>query len=92
MKLSVFTVEHRTGKKIPHVDALSRHVDAVLYDKNLRREVVHEEQTKDKFCQSLNPGTYQSKRKFFVENEGLIYQHRSQDRHQLMVPKTLIQD
>jgi len=25
-----FTVEHRTGNKIPHVDALSRHVGAVL--------------------------------------------------------------
>jgi len=59
MKLSElnFTVEHRAGKKLPHVDALSRHVGAVLHDKNLRREVVHDEQTKDKFCQSLNPGT-----------------------------------
>jgi len=94
MKLSEldFTVQHRAGKKIPHVDALSHHVGAILHDKNLRREVVHDEQAKDKFCQSLNPGTYQSKQEFFVDQEGLIYQRRSQDQHQLVVPKSLIQD
>ena len=67
MKLSEldFTVEHRAGKKFPHVDALSRHVGTVLNDKNLRREVVRDEQAKDKFCQNLNTGSYQSKREFF---------------------------
>ena len=86
MKLSEldFTVEHRAGKKIPHVDALSRHV---LNGKNLRKMVAHDEQAKYKFCQSLNPGTYQSKREFFVDQEGLIYRHRSQARHQLVVTK-----
>ena len=59
-----FTFEYRAGKKIPHVDALSRHVGAVLNDKKERRVVVHDEQAKDKFCQSLNPGTYQSRREF----------------------------
>ena len=49
MKLSDFTVEHRTGKKIPHVDALSRHVCAILHDKNLRRG---RPRRADKFCQS----------------------------------------
>jgi len=59
MKLSEldFTVEHRAGKKFPHVDALSRHVGTVLNDKNLRREVVRDEQAKDKFCQNLNTGS-----------------------------------
>jgi hypothetical protein len=73
MKLSEldFTVEHRAGKKNPHVDALSRHVGAVLDDRNLRREVVRDEQAKDKFCQSLKPGAYQSKREFFID-KGLI--------------------
>jgi len=59
MKLSEldFIVEHRAGKKIPHLDALSRHVGSVLNDKNLSREVVRDEQAKDKFCQSLNTGS-----------------------------------
>jgi hypothetical protein len=85
-----FTVEHRVVNNIPHVDELSRHVGAVLSDKNLRREVVHDEQAKDKFYQSLNPGTYQSRREFFVDQEGLNYRRRSQNR-QLVVPKTIIQ-
>jgi len=85
-------VELRAGKKIPHVDALRRHVGAVLHDKNLRRQVVHDEQTRDMFCQSLNPGTYQSRQEFVVDQEGLIYRRISQDRHQLVVPKSLIQD
>jgi len=74
MKLSEldFTVEHRAGKKIPHVDALSRHVSTVLNDKKLNREVVRDEQAKDKFCQSLNTGSYRNKREFFCDKEGLI--------------------
>lgn len=72
-----FTVEHRAGKKIPHDDAMSRQVGAVLKDKSLSREAVQREQVKDKFCQSLNPGTYQSRREFFEDQEGLIYRRRS---------------
>jgi hypothetical protein len=92
MKLSEldFTVEHRAGKKIPHVDALSRHVGAVLDDKNLRGEV-RDAQAKDKFCQRVKPGAYQSKREFFVDR-GLIYRRRRQGRHQLVVPKSLTLD
>jgi transposase InsO family protein len=94
MKLSElnFEIVHRAGKEIPHVDALSRHVCAVLNDLNLSREVVHSEQAKDKFCQSLNTGAYHSKQEFFIDQEGLIYRRRSQDRHQLVVPQSLIQD
>jgi hypothetical protein len=94
MKLSEldFTVEHRAGKKIPHVDALSRHVRTVLNDKKLNREVVRGEQAKDKFCQSLNTGSYQSMREFFCDKEGLIYRRRRQGRHQLVVPTSIIQD
>jgi hypothetical protein len=94
MKLSKldFTVEHRAGKKIPHVDALIRHIGAMLNDKNLRREVVRDEQAKDKFRQGLKPGVYQSKREFFIDKEGFIYRRRSQGRHQLVVPKSLILD
>jgi len=94
MKLSEldFIVQHRAGKKIPHLNALSRHVGTVLNDKNLHREVVREEQAKDKFCQSQNIGSYHSKCEFFCDKEGLIYRCRRQGRHQLVVPTSLIQD
>jgi len=58
LKLSEFdfTVEHRPGTKIAHVDALSRHVGAVMSGGNLSQESVLREQAKDKFCAKIKPG------------------------------------
>jgi len=55
LKLCVldFTVEQRVGNKIPHVDALSSHVSAVLQTGGLCPEMVLREQASDKFCQIL---------------------------------------
>ena len=58
----------------------------------MTREVVLSERAKDKFCQKLDPGTYQSKREIFVGQEGFLYRRRNPDRYQLVVPKSLIQD
>jgi hypothetical protein len=58
-----YSIEHREGKKIPHVDALSRHVGAVLQVR-LDPETVRQEQGEDKFCRSLKPGTHSSERVF----------------------------
>jgi len=44
-----FTIEHRPGKKIPHVDALSRHVGTVLRDGSLSPENFLQEKGKDKY-------------------------------------------
>jgi hypothetical protein len=54
MKLSEldFTVEHRAGKKIPHLGALSRHVGTVLKDKNLHREVVRGNRQRTNFVKA----------------------------------------
>jgi hypothetical protein len=67
LKLSKFdfTVEHRVGIKIPHVDTLRRHVGTILREESLNPEVVRLEQAKDQFCQSLKPGTYSAKCEFF---------------------------
>ena len=43
-----FTIEHRPGKKIPHVYALCRHVGTVLRDESLSSENFLQEQGKDK--------------------------------------------
>jgi hypothetical protein len=45
-----FTVEHREGSRIAHVDALSRHVGAVLHQRSLNTENILEEQSKDVYC------------------------------------------
>jgi hypothetical protein len=44
------------GKKIPHADALSRHVVAILQESRLNPEAVRQEQAVDKYCQNLVPG------------------------------------
>jgi len=82
-----FTVEDRAGSKIPHVDAVSRHVGTVLQTGGLIRENVLREQASDKFCQGLKPGTYHGKHEFFLDDEGLIYRRRPDDKHQLIVPR-----
>ena len=60
-----FVVEHRAGSKIGHVDALSRHVGAILQEGILDRKNIFQEQAKDAFCTKQSPGTYKSKKEFF---------------------------
>lgn len=67
---------------------MSRNVGTVLQDGSLSREAVLREQACDKFCQGLKPGTYHSKREFFVDDEGLIYRRKHEDEHQLIIPST----
>jgi hypothetical protein len=57
MKLSElnFTIEHRAGSKIPHADALSRHLATIHNQETLDPETVRHEQAHDKFCSSLKP-------------------------------------
>jgi len=86
-----FTVEHRAGTKIVHVDALSRHVGAVMSGGTLSEESVLREQAKEKICAKINPGYYSSKCEFFRDDVGLVYR-RQPEKHQLLVPQTLVHD
>jgi hypothetical protein len=45
-----FVVEHRAGSKVGHVNALSRHVGAILQEGILDRKNILQEQAKDAFC------------------------------------------
>jgi hypothetical protein len=86
-----FTIEHRAGIKIPHADALSRHVATVQNQETLVPETMLHEQARDKFCGSLKPGSYSSKREFFFDEERLMFRRRSDGKHQLVVPKSLVE-
>jgi hypothetical protein len=86
-----FIVEHRPGSKIGHVDALSRHVGAVVLEGNLSKEAMRREQVEDAFCDKQNPGSLSRIREFFRDNEGIIYRRRPHDKHQVVIPRTLIQ-
>jgi len=87
-----FVVEHRSGSKLGHVDALSRHVDAIKHEAALSKEIVLREQEKGAFCMKQTPGTYNSKREFFLEADGILYKRKSNGKHQLLVPQTLMHD
>jgi len=61
-----FVVECRAGSKIGHVDALSRHVGAILQEGILDRKHFLQEQAKDVFCTKHSPGTYKIKDFFWI--------------------------
>jgi len=60
-----FSVEHRAGSKIAHVDALSRHVGAIINQSSLNRENILREQQKEAFCIKQDLGTHSSRNEFF---------------------------
>ena len=60
-----FIVEHRAGTKIPHVDALSRHVGTISSENKLSPDEVLNEQRRDQFCKELKPRSYSSRLEFF---------------------------
>jgi len=81
-------MEHRPGTRIRHAGALSRAVQTVSRDMEIPRDVVKEAQGRDKFCQSLKPGTASSRSEYFTEG-GLIFRRRKNGEHQLVVPLSL---
>jgi hypothetical protein len=87
-----FVFEDRARPKIGHVDALSRHVGAIMIPDPLSRENVKQEQSKGAFCRRQNPGTYHSKSEFFQDSDEVMYRLQESGKHQLVVPQTLIQD
>jgi hypothetical protein len=86
-----FVVQHRPGSKIGHADALSRHVGAVMLDDSLDKENIKCEQENDEFCVKQNPGAFSENCEFFRDDDGVMYRRRPQDKHQIVVPRTLIQ-
>jgi len=70
-------VEHRAGTKMTHVDALSRHVGTIAQGCTLEKENVLHEQGKDDFCRRQSPGAYGSRKEYFLDDDGVLYQSRS---------------
>jgi hypothetical protein len=55
-------------------------------------EIVRNEQERDQFCKELQPGRFNSKNEFFYDTSGLIYRRRADGKHQLLVPRTLVNE
>jgi hypothetical protein len=61
-----FEIEHRADTRIPHVDALSRHVGAAANTGSMDPEIVRIEQERDQFCKEMHPGRFNSISEFFM--------------------------
>jgi hypothetical protein len=86
-----FFIENRPGTQIRHVDALSRHVQAVHTNKRIPNERVKAEQASDKYCNSTEVGKFLGNSEYFYD-EGVIYRRGMNGEHQLLVPKTLVKE
>jgi hypothetical protein len=87
-----FQIEDRPGTQIRHVDAISRHVQAVHTSKIIPKRRVKVEQASDKFCNLIVVGKFMGKSEYFYDEEGDIHRSRMNDEHQLVVPKTLVKE
>jgi transposase InsO family protein len=87
-----FDVQHRPGTKIPHADALSRHVGIVMDDGIPDKAAILREQSQDAFCNSRTPGKYASRSEYFLDEDGVLYRRQPDHKHQLVVPGSLVQD
>jgi hypothetical protein len=61
-----------------------------LHGETLNAALLRLQLAKDKFCKSLKPGT--NKCEYFLVESGLIYRHRADEKHQLLVPESLIKE
>jgi len=75
-----------------HIDALSRHVGAVVQGGTLEKEDVLREQAKDTFCLKRSPGTYASRKEYFRDNEGVLYRRRPKAEPHMILPATLVHE
>ena len=87
-----FCSRAKPGSKIGHVDAMRRNVGAVMNGNSLDKERILSEQQKDEFCTKQEPGTYYSKRQFFLDKEDVMYRRRPCDKHQVLVTRYLVYD
>jgi len=56
----------------------------------LDRNNILREQAKDAFCVKQKPGIVSFRREYFLDDEGVMYRRQTGNKHQLVVPKTLI--
>jgi hypothetical protein len=58
----------------------------------ISQESVLRVQAKDEFSAKIKPANYSSKSEIFRDNVGLVYRRQLNEKHQLLVPQTLVHD
>jgi hypothetical protein len=87
-----FEIQHRPGKSLPHVDALSRNIQAVTTPPDISKEIVLQKQQNDEFCKSIKPTNVKGRGEFFLDEANTIYQRRKSGEPKLVVPKDLVNE
>jgi transposase InsO family protein len=86
-----FVVEHIPGRKVAHVDALSRHVGLVEESLMPTKQEVIEAQLNDSFCKRQKVNNFTSTSEFFQDTEGALYRRGENGKALLVIPETLIE-
>jgi hypothetical protein len=73
------SVEHRAGKKIPLVDALSRHIGLVQDSPTLSRQTITKKQELDPFSSTQRRIGFSSKSEFFSDLDGVVYRRQREN-------------
>jgi hypothetical protein len=84
-----FVVEHPARKKIPRVDALSRHIGLVQNNPTLHRQDIEKEQDLDPFFIKQKSRGSSKKSKYFLDSTGVTYRRQRAKEPQIIVPATL---
>ena len=64
----------------------------VAHEHTLDRQNILREQKKDAFCNKQTPGSYRSRKEFFLDGHDILYRRRSNGNHQLAVAATLVSE
>ena len=99
-----FEIEHKAGKKHVNADCLSRHIASVATGaasrrcqsaesgETLTRETVYTGQQQDPYCKEImDEISTDTRSKFFISDDGLLYAGPNLENGKLVVPHNLIQ-
>lgn len=85
-------MEHTSGFKVAHVDALSRHVATVGGGNELTKQAILKEQGKDGFCIRQKQNGFAAKSEFSLDSDGVLYRRHGGKEPQIVVPHSLVHD
>jgi hypothetical protein len=87
-----FEIEHVSGSKIKHVDALSRHVGLVEETHLMSKKVMMKEQKRDLFCKKQVQNRLTANSEYFLDMDRVLYRRVKGKQPKLVVPQTLIHE
>lgn len=84
-----YVIEHRSGLRMPHVDALSRCTNVLVIEENTFEETLAIAQTRDNIIQELKKKLETTEIKFYEMHNGLVYRKTQNNKLLFYVPSEL---